>query len=198
VFDRYTESARRALFFARYEVSQLGGAAIHLEHLLLGVMRRPEGAVRRILAPLPLERIRSEIESQTIIREKIPTSVEIPFSTETKRALNVAAEEADRLLHTYIGPEHLLLAVLREEKSVAAAMLAKYGLRLTDVRLQIVQLLEERSSSASTGAEASDRIDQIKRLVQQLGRTPPDTKDAHDLIQQIGDALDALRHHFET
>ena len=203
MFDRYSESARRALFFARYEVSQLGGTSIGpeigLEHLLLGLMREAKGPVSRIFAPLPLEKIRSEIESQFIFREKIPTSVEIPFSTETKRALNVAAEEADRLLHTHIGPEHLLLALLREEKSVAAAMLAKYGLRLTDVRLQIVQLLnDQRTSSASTGAQASEQIDQIKRLVEQLGRTPPDTKDARDLVQHIGDALDAFRHHFET
>jgi ATP-dependent Clp protease ATP-binding subunit ClpA len=123
VFDRYSESARRALFFARYQVGQLGGTSIDLEHLLLGLMREPTGPVSRILAPLPLEKIRSEIESQSIFREKMPKSVEIPFSTD-----------------------------------------AKYGLRLTDVRLQIVQLLNnQRSSSASTGAQASERIDQIKR-----------------------------------
>jgi ATP-dependent Clp protease ATP-binding subunit ClpC len=194
VFERYTESARRVLFFARYESSHLGATSIGTEHLLLGLMRERKSLVSRILAPPVPEKIRSEIEGQSNFREKIPTSVEVPFTAESKRVLNVAAEEADRLLHPHIGPEHLLLALLREEKSVAAAMLAKYGLRLTDVRLQIVQLL---SSSASTRAEASEQIDQIKSLVQQLGRTPPDTRDAHDLVQRIGDALDALRQLFD-
>jgi ATP-dependent Clp protease ATP-binding subunit ClpC len=192
VFERYTESARRALFFARYESSRLGATSIGTEHLLLGVMRAPKGLVSRILAPLPSEKIRKDIESRSQFHEKIPTSVELPFTVESKRVLNVAREEADRLLHYHIGPEHLLLALLREEQSVAAT-LATYGLRLTDVRLQIVQLLdEERSSSASTGAQASEQIEQIKSLVQQLGRTPPDTREARDLVQRIDDALDAL------
>lgn len=197
VFERYTEAARRALFFARHETSRLGATSIETDHLLLGLMRESRGVVSRILAPLPLDKIRGEIESRSHFREKIPTFVEVPFTAESKRVLNVAAQEADRLLHQHIGPEHLLLALLHEEKSVAVT-LAQYGLHLTDVRLQIVQLLEEeRSVSASAGAQASGHIDEIKSLVQELGQTPPDTKDAHDLVQRIADALDALRARFD-
>lgn len=193
MFERFTERARRALFFARYESSRLGATAIGTDHLLLGLIHEPKGALGRVLAPLPLEKMRSDIEGQTIVREKTPTFVEIPFTSECKRVLNFAAEEADRLLHSYIGPEHLLLAILREETSVAAATLAKHGLRLEDVRLQIVKLARNTAGvSASKGAQASEQIDEIRRLVQQLAETPPDTSEARDLVQRISDTLDAL------
>ena len=68
-------------------------------------------------AQTSLEAIRKEIEGRAPLREKVSTSVEIPFSAETKRVLQFAAEEADRLLHNYIGTEHLLLGILREERS---------------------------------------------------------------------------------
>ena len=107
MFERYTESARRSLFFARYEASQFGSASIETEHMLLGLLR--EGGLTPVLASVPVERIRREVESRVAVREKLPTSMEIPFSEGTKRALGFGAEEADRLLHAHIGSEHLLL-----------------------------------------------------------------------------------------
>src|SRR3954453_11597124 len=107
MFERYTERARRVLFFARYEASQLGSISIETEHLLLGLIREGKGLTSRIFARshLSLENIRKEIEGRTVFREKVSTSVEIPFSAETKRVLQFAAEEADRLLHNYIRSE---------------------------------------------------------------------------------------------
>jgi ATP-dependent Clp protease ATP-binding subunit ClpC len=148
MFERYTERARRVLFFARYEATQLGSTSIETEHLLLGLIREGKGLTSRIFARshLSLENIRKEIEGRTVFREKVSTSVEIPFSAETKRVLQFAAEEADRLLHTYIGTEHLLLGILREERSVAAAILYDKGMRLASVREDIVQLLNEKTA----------------------------------------------------
>ncbi|MCC7008372.1 MAG: ATP-dependent Clp protease ATP-binding subunit [Acidobacteria bacterium] len=148
MFERYTERARRVLFFARYEATQLGSTSIETEHLLLGLIREGKGLTSRIFARshLSLESIRKEIEGRTVFREKVSTSVEIPFSPETKRVLQFAAEEADRLLHTYIGTEHLLLGILREERSVAAAILYDKGMRLAAVREDIVQLLNEKTA----------------------------------------------------
>src|SRR5256885_1832073 len=110
MFERYTERARRVLFFARYEASQLGSISIETEHLLLGLIREGKGLTSRIFARshLSLENIRKEIEGRTVFREKVSTSVELPFSPETKRVLQFAAEEADRLLHNYIGTEDRL------------------------------------------------------------------------------------------
>jgi ATP-dependent Clp protease ATP-binding subunit ClpC len=148
MFERYTERARRVLFFARYEASQLGSVSIETEHLLLGLIREGKGLTSRIFqrSHLSLDGIRKEVEGRTVFREKVSTSVEIPFSGETKRVLQYAAEEADRLLHSYIGTEHLLLGILREERSVAAAILMEKGMRLNSVRDDIVQLLNEKTS----------------------------------------------------
>lgn len=181
------------MFFARAESSRLGATAIGAEHLLLGVMHEPSRPVSRILTSVPLDQIRSELESTSTFREKIPTSVEIPFTRECSRALNVAAQEADRLLHPYIGPEHLLLALIHEEKSIAGSTLAKYGVRLDEARGQIVQLAADTQHwPRATRADAFEAIYQIKNLVQQLGRTPPDTDEARDLVERIGQMLDTL------
>ena len=148
MFERYTERARRVLFFARYEASQLGSVSIGTEHLLLGLIREGKGLTSRIFARshLSLETIRKDIETSTKIpREKVSTSVEIPFSDETKQVLRHAADEADRLLHNYIGTEHLLLGLLREQQSVAATRLIEKGMRLDSVREDIVQLLNEKT-----------------------------------------------------
>src|SRR3990170_4948726 len=148
MFERYTERARRVLFFARYEASQLGSISIETEPPLLGLTRGGRGLTSRIFARshLSLEAIRKEIEGRTVFREKVSTSVEIPFSAETKRVLQFAAEEADRLLHNYIGTEHLLLGILREERSVAATILMEKGMRLNTVREDIVALLNEKTT----------------------------------------------------
>jgi len=148
MFERYTERARRVLFFARYEASQLGSVSIETEHLLLGLIREGKGLTSRLFsrAQVSLDTIRKEIEGRTVFREKVATSVEIPFSAETKRTLQYAAEEADRLLHNYIGTEHLLLGILREERSLAASILVDKGLRLGVVRDDIIALLNEKTT----------------------------------------------------
>jgi hypothetical protein len=150
MFERFTERARRVLFFARFEASQLGSISIESEHLLLGLIREGKGLTSRIFARahINLEQIRKEIEDRTVFHEKISTKVEIPFSAETKRILQFAADEADRLLHNYIGTEHLLLGILREERSVAASILTENRLTLEGLRDQIAELLDEKAPAA--------------------------------------------------
>src|SRR5690348_820062 len=115
MFERYTESARRALFFSRYEASQFGSLYIGTEHLLLGLLRESKGALAKILtdANVSSEQVRTEFAGRLSSAQKLSTSVEIPFDDHAKRALSAAAEEADRLLHNDIGGEHLLLGLLR-------------------------------------------------------------------------------------
>jgi internalin A len=139
MFERYTEKARRTIFFARYEASQFGAPAIEPEHLLLGLMREDKTLTARVLAraQASLEAIRKEIEGRAPLREKIHTSVELPLAPETKRVLAYAHEESDRLQHRHIGTEHLLLGLLREERSMAAEILYARGLRLAAVREEV-------------------------------------------------------------
>jgi len=153
MFERYTEAARRALFFARYESSQLGSISIETEHLLLGLIHEPTGAVTSLMfqrTNLSLEAIRQEVKSRSMFREKVAASVEIPFGAETKRVLQQAAAEADRLGHRDIDTEHLLLGILHEEGCIAASVLTKNGMRLEALREGVVQARNERPDTIVT------------------------------------------------
>ena len=148
MFERYTEKARRVIFFARYEASQCGSTYIETEHLLLGLLREDKALTNRFLrSHATVESIRKEIEGRTTPREKVSTSVDLPLSHECKRVLNYAAEEAERLSNKHIGTEHLLLGLLREERCFAAEMLQGRGLRLAQVREELARASQERVAS---------------------------------------------------
>ena len=146
MFERYTEKARRVIFFARYEASQFGSPYIETEHLLLGLLREDKALTNRFLrSHASVESIRKQIEGHTTIREKVSTSVDLPLSNECKRVLAYAAEEAERLSHKHIGTEHLLLGLLREEKCFAAEILHERGLRLSTIREELARSSQEKS-----------------------------------------------------
>jgi lipoprotein-releasing system ATP-binding protein len=135
MFERYTEQARRVIFFARYEVSVRGGHEIGTEHLLLGLLREYRGLLRKLLKPPSSpEKIRDQICEAIPIGEKVATSVDLPLNVECKLILALAAEEADHLRHPHIGAEHLLLGILRQENCRAAAVLRENGLTPHEVR----------------------------------------------------------------
>ena len=147
MFERYTEKARRVIFFARYEASQFGSPCIETEHLLLGLLREDKALANRFLRSSAVDSIRKQIEAHTTMREKVSTSVDLPLSHECKRVLAYGAEEAERLNHKHIGTEHLLLGLLREEKCFAADILHERGLRLSQVREEIARTTSEKASS---------------------------------------------------
>src|SRR5882757_3879735 len=149
MFERYTEKARRVIFFARYEASQFGSPYIETEHLLLGLLREDKALANRFLrSHAAIESIRKQIEAHTTIREKVSTSVDLPLSHECKRVLAYGAEEAERLSHKHIGTEHLLLGLLREEKCFAAEILHERGLRLSTIREELARSQSEKVASA--------------------------------------------------
>ncbi len=151
MFERYTEKARRVIFFARYEASQFGSPYIETEHLLLGLLREDKALTNRFLrSHASVESIRKQIEGHTTIREKVSTSVDLPLSNECKRVLAYAAEEAERLSHKHIGTEHLLLGLLREEKCFAAEILHERGLKLLTIREELSRATQEKAPQGST------------------------------------------------
>jgi len=154
MFERYSEKARRAVFFARYEASQFGSPSIEAEHLLLGILREDRTLANRFL-PLHVasDSIRSQIEAHIPIRKKILMSVDLPVSQECKRVLAYGAEESERLKDKFIGTPHLLLGLLREERSFPAQLLLKQGLTLDSVRRQ-VQMQHSETPSSHGGAPA--------------------------------------------
>jgi len=140
MFERYTEKARRTIFFARYEASQFGCPYIETEHLLLGLFREDKALANQFqVSPAKFESIRGAIEQRTRAGQKIATSVDLPLSHECKRVLAYGAEEAQRMNHQHIGTAHLLLGLLREEKSFAAQLLREQGLALESARQQVYQ-----------------------------------------------------------
>lgn len=141
MFERYTEKARRVIFFARYEASQFGATQIEAEHILLGLVREDKTLTHRFFhrSHVNFESIRREIEDRSVLRERLPTQAELLLATEAKHVLAYAAEESERLGHRHIGTEHLLLGLLREENSVAAEILYERGLRLSDIRNELMR-----------------------------------------------------------
>lgn len=138
MFERYTEHARRTIFFSRYEAAQVGSPYIEPEHFLLGLLRERVSFGFLLPATLTLDAARSEFQATSPVREKISTSVDLPLSHTVKRILAYGAEEAERLNHGHIGPEHLLLGLLHED-TVAARMLRKHGLDLDNLRQKVAQ-----------------------------------------------------------
>ena len=140
MFERYTEKARRVIFFARYEALQYGSPVIAPEHILLGLMREDKTISARYFPyrkTLTVEAVRREVEERIVLRERIPQSAELHLAAETKRILAFANEESQNLKNRHIGPEHLLLGLVKQERSIAAEILYQYGLRLNDVREEI-------------------------------------------------------------
>jgi hypothetical protein len=162
MFERFTEKARRVVFFARYEAGQYGSPFIETEHLLLGLLREDNSLSRRILAsggtfkemifsPVAIESIRRKISDRGMLRQKLPTSVDLPLANESKRVLAYAAEEAERLARRYIGTEHLLLGLLREKKSFAAQLLNEEGVTLEKTRENFSGWLKTIGSGENEG-----------------------------------------------
>ena len=164
MFERYTEKARRVIFFARYEASQFGSPYIETEHLLLGLLREDKALTNRFLRQhSSVESIRKQIEGHTTIREKVSTSVDLPLSNECKRVLAYAAEEAERLGHKHIGTEHLLLGLLREEKCFAAEILHERGLRLANVRDELARTTQEKAQPQQQRSRESSLLAEFSR-----------------------------------
>jgi uncharacterized protein YbbC (DUF1343 family) len=139
MFERYTENARRVIFFARYEASLAGAQMIEPAHILLGMLREDKMLLKRFL-PAPDDvaaALRDELTRRVAVREQISTSAELPLAPEAKRVLVYAHEEGSTLGHRHIGTEHLLMGLLREEDSVAAEALNRQGLSLDAIRKEV-------------------------------------------------------------
>jgi ATP-dependent Clp protease ATP-binding subunit ClpA len=135
MFERYTEKARRTIFFARYEAIQCGSPYIESEHLLLGLLRE-DSALFTAITNLDLneDTLRQQIVAAHPAGKVLPKDTDVPLSNECKRILAYTAEESVLLGDRYIGTEHLLLGILRDDGSFAAKLLRQCGADLTTIR----------------------------------------------------------------
>ncbi len=144
MLEKFTDRARKVINLARQEAERLGHEFIGTEHILLGLVKEGSGVAANVLENLgvDLEKIRIEVEKYVSSPgETISASSSLPFTPKAKKVLELAMEEARILEHNYIGTEHLLLGVLREQDGMAAQVLLNLGVKLEDVRAELMELL---------------------------------------------------------
>ncbi|MCI0352567.1 MAG: hypothetical protein L0Z53_24370 [Acidobacteriales bacterium] len=160
MFERYTEKARRVIFFARYEASKYGSIEIRTEHLLLALIREDISIFKAILSDVAkIKAIQEELRAQEAIKsdEPLGTGVDLPLSNPSKRVLAYAAEEAERLSDRHIGTEHLILGLLRES-SPAVQVLNANGIDLARMREKFRRPDARGSSAERMQRQPSQRL----------------------------------------
>jgi len=158
MFEKFTDRARKVITLARQEAERLGHEYIGTEHILLGLVKEGSGVAANVLENLEidLEKIRLEVEKYVgAARQETATqSSSLPFTPKAKKVLELAMEEARALEHNYIGTEHLLLGLLREQEGMAAQVLLNLGVKLEDVRAEVMELLGAEPGAAESGASS--------------------------------------------
>ncbi len=175
MWQRFTERARRVVFFAQEEAGRLGENYVSTEHLLLGLVRENDSVAARILdrMGISLGRVRSEIERQ-VARGDGRLGQDMQLTPRAKRVIDLAYDEARQLNNNYIGTEHLLLGLIREGEGLAGRVLNKLGVDLERTRREVMALQDaEPSNSGQTGG----------RQQQQRSRTPTLDEFGRDLTE---------------
>jgi len=154
MFERYSEKARRVIFFARYEAGNYGSRYIETEHLLLGLVREDRSLAKWFHGESNVvPEIRAEIERRIVRGKQFSTSVEVPISAECKKVLTLATEASERLRHCRVETEHILIGILGVEASMAAQILIARGFKLGPIQEQLAKAPSPKyQSQATTGA----------------------------------------------
>lgn len=144
MFERYTESGRRAVFFARYRASQAGAREIRPHHILLGIAHESNPRLERLFQLRGrYQQLKSEVEAGDPSGKPLEGQPNIPLDDPAKRVLAYAVEEAESLGHLPIEPEHLLLGLLREKDSIAARTLDAMSINLEDARKKVSSIIPD-------------------------------------------------------
>src|ERR1043165_5120868 len=160
MYERFTDRARKVMQLANQEAQRFNHEYIGTEHILLGLVKEGSGVAANVLKNLDIDlrKIRLEVEKivQTGPGSEMVTMGKLPQTPRAKKVIEYSIEEARNLNHNYVGTEHLLLGLLREQEGVAAQVLMNLGLKLEDVREEVLNLLGhglEQSESGSGGGE---------------------------------------------
>jgi ATP-dependent Clp protease ATP-binding subunit ClpC len=155
MYERFTDRARKVMQLANQEAQRLNHEYIGTEHILLGLVKEGSGVAANVLKNLDIDlrKIRLEIEKIVQSGPDMVTMGKLPQTPRAKKVIEYSIEEARNLNHNYVGTEHLLLGLLREQEGVAAQVLMNLGLKLEDVREEVLNLLGHNmdSGESSTG-----------------------------------------------
>ena len=157
MYERFTDRARKVMQLANQEAQRFNHEYIGTEHVLLGLVKEGSGVAANVLKNLEvdLRRIRNEVEKIVQSGPDMVTMGKLPQTPRAKKVIEYAMEEARNLNHNYVGTEHLLLGLLRESEGVAAQVLMNLGLKLEDVREEVLNLLGHGIESAEGGERAA-------------------------------------------
>ncbi|MGV3617468.1 MAG: ATP-dependent Clp protease ATP-binding subunit [Fimbriimonas sp.] len=180
MWQRFTERARKVVFYAQEEAQKFGEGYVSTEHLLLGLVRESDSVAARVLEKLgvSLNRIRAEVEKQ-LPRGDARPSQDMTLTPRAKRVIDLAYDEARNLNNNYIGTEHLLLGLIREGDGLAGRVLAKLGVELEKARREVMALQDNETqtksggrATAATGATAAktQTLDEFGRDYTELAR----------------------------
>ena len=157
MFERFTDRARKVMGLANQEAQRLNHEYIGTEHILLGLVKEGSGVGANVLKNLDvdLRKVRLEVEKLVKAGPEMVTMGKLPQTPRAKKVIEYAIEEARSLNHNYVGTEHLLLGLLREQDGVAAQVLRNLGLKLDEVREEVLNLLgaSGENAGASSGEE---------------------------------------------
>ena len=155
MYERFTDRARKVMQLANQEAQRFNHEYIGTEHVLLGLVKEGSGVAANVLKNLDvdLRRIRAEVEKIVQSGPDMVTMGKLPQTPRAKKVIEYAMEEARNLNHNYVGTEHLLLGLLRESEGVAAQVLMNLGLKLEDVREEVLNLLGHGGEGSEGGTE---------------------------------------------
>ena len=164
MYERFTDRARKVMQLANQEAQRFNHEYIGTEHVLLGLVKEGSGVAANVLKNLDvdLRKIRLEVEKLVQSGPEMVTMGKLPQTPRAKKVIEYSMEEARNLNHNYVGTEHILLGLLREQEGVAAQVLMNLGLKLEEVREEVLNLLghglegegSERGGREAVGAEA--------------------------------------------
>jgi prophage maintenance system killer protein len=185
LFQRFSDRARQAVTLAQEEARELDHNYIGTEHILLGLLRVPEGVAAKVLATFGVspEAVRAQVE-EIIGRGSETPRGHIPFTPRSKKVLELALREALQLGHNYIGTEHILLGLVREGEGVAAQIMVKLGADLPRVRQRVTEMLEEQPRR--TGEHKALILEELAAVFDENERLHAEVQRLRDLLRRHG------------
>ena len=173
MFEKFTERGRKVIVYAREEAERLQNDYLGTEHILLGTLREEDGIPVAVLRKMGIDvdQIRIEVERNLPSSGNTLTFGDIPFTPRAKKVLEYAVEEARLLGHNYIGSEHLLLGLIREEEGIGGKILRSFGVNLLGSRQLVINYLRRAATQVSAKKSPTPALDEFSRDLTQLAKS---------------------------
>jgi ATP-dependent Clp protease ATP-binding subunit ClpC len=172
MFEKFTERGRKVIVYAREEAERLQNDYLGTEHVLLGTLREEDGIPVAVLRKMGIDvdQIRMEVERNLPSSGNTLTFGDIPFTPRAKKVLEYAVEEARLLGHNYIGSEHLLLGLIREEEGIGGKILRSFGVNLLGSRQLVINYLRRAATQVTAKKSPTPALDEFSRDLTQLAK----------------------------